>query len=126
MATYSTLNNNLQSQAAVQLRTFDRTIYFRVYAYVRGTGGSWSYTTSGLYYQRFEYVNAPTSIYNNYLNSGIYTGNIIYSSHVIGSISSVVRRTVDLIEGRISNRSISALYCHASCHYSCHGSRGRR
>ena len=126
MATYQQLNSATQSQCGQQLRTFDRTASFYINAYVRGTGGSWSYTTGTWHGQRFEYVGAPNSVYNNYLDSGIYTGNIIRSQDVIDSISNVVRRTVDLIEGRMSNRTINAYYCHASCHSSCHSSRGRR
>ena len=125
MATYATLNNNLQTQCGSQLRTFDKSVGYFINAYVNGTGVG-SYTRGQWYYQRYEYVNASNGVYNNYLDSRIYTGQIIYQQDVIDSITSVVRRTVDLIEGRITDVTINAYYCHASCHSSCHTSRGRR
>ena len=118
-----------------QLRTCDRGINGRVNAYVRGTIGNYgnryhsvwsSYTTGGNYYHRFEYVGAPNSIYNNYVDGGINRGNIIYPQDIVDTLEDLTRRTVDVIEGRLSNRYISALFCHASCHSSCHSSRGRR
>ena len=126
MATYATLNNNLQSQCGSQLRTFDKSVGYYINAYVNSDIYNGSYTRGQWYYQRYEYVNASNSVYNNYLDNRIYTGQIIYQQDVIDSINSVVRRTVDLIEGRIDNRTINAYYCHASCHTSCHSSRGRR
>ena len=135
MATYATLNSNLQSQCGAQLRTFDKYVGFTVNVYVRGSrsdsGNSYhpnvnSYSTYAYYTQRFEYISASYSLYNNYLDSGIYTGNIIYQQDVIDSISNVVRITVDLVEGRLGYRVIDAYVCHASCHSSCHSSRGRR
>jgi hypothetical protein len=125
MATYAQINSAMQSQGGAQLRTFDKSVGYYINAYVNGTGVG-SYTRGQWYYQRYEYVNAGNSVYNNYIDNGIYTGNIIRQQDVIDSINSVVRRTVDLIEGRISNRTINAYYCHASCHTSCHSSRGRR
>jgi hypothetical protein len=125
MASYATLNNNMQTQCGRQLRTFDRGMNLRVNVYVRGTGVT-SYTTGANYYHRFEFVNASYSYYSNYLYGRIYTGQIIYDQDVIASINSVVRRTVDLIEGRFSARTVNAYLCHASCHSSCHSSRGRR
>ena len=126
MATYATLNNNLQSQCGSQLRTFDKSVGYYINAYVYSDVYNGSYTRGQWHYQRYEYVNASNSVYNNYLDGRIYTGQIIYQQDVIDSINSVVRRTVDLIEGRIDNRTINAYYCHASCHTSCHTSRGRR
>lgn len=135
MATYSQLNTNVQSQCGAQLRTFDRYVGFYIRTYVRATffesGNAYhppanSYDVYNWSYHRFEYVNAPTSLYNGYLAGGIYTGNIIYQNDVINSISNVVRRTVDVIEGRITDRTSDMYYCHASCHSSCHSSRGRR
>ena len=129
------VNSWVQTYGGAQLRTFDKTIAVRVNAYVRGTIGNYgnryhprwsSYTTGANYYHRFEYVGAPDSIYNNYVDSGITTGNIIYPQDIVDTLEDITRRTVDVIEGRLSNRYISALYCHASCHSSCHGSRGRR
>lgn len=145
MATYAQLNSSLQAKAGAQLRTFDKTMTFTVTAYIRVYGFIQTGTdtpgqliqgaaipvedgsqSSGGFTQRFEYTGAADSLYNNYLDSGIYTGARIYSQDVIDSITNTVRRTVDLIEGRLTNRSISALLCHSSCHASCHTSRGRR
>ena len=136
MPTYAQLNSSLQSKAGSQLRTFDKTINVAVTAYIRvyGTDNIWGAVmpaqngpqSSANYSHRFEYVNASNSLYNNYLDNRIYTGSIIYSQDVIDSINGTMQRTVDQIEGRISNRSISALLCHNSCHSSCHTSRGRR
>lgn len=137
MPSYADLNTSMQSKAGSQLRTFDKTIQLNITGWVRVWGfdsayGSWmivnGYSYYGLVYnsQRYEYVNAGDSVYNNYLDSGIYTGNIISSQDVIDSITSVIRRTVDLIEGRLGNRTFSISPCHQSCHSSCHTSRGRR
>ena len=126
MPSYSSLNSTTQSYCGRQLRTFDRSVGFYINAYVYANGGQTSYSRGQWHYTRFQYVNANCYVYNNYLDSGIYTGGIIRSGDVIDSIRSVVRRTVDLCEGRISNRTINAYYCHASCHSSCHSSRGRR
>ena len=125
MATYAQIISAMQSQGGAQLRTFDKSVGYYINAYVNGTGVT-SYSRGQWHYQRYEYVNAGNSVYNNYIDNGIYTGNIIRQQDVIDSITSVVRRTVDLIEGRIDNRTINAYYCHASCHSSCHSSRGRR
>lgn len=125
MPSYSSLNSTTQAYCGRQLRTFNWGVSIYVRAYVRGTGVT-SYTSTVRHSHRFEYTNASNSLYNNYLDSGIYTGNIIRASQVQNSISRIVRRTVDLIEGRMSNRTINAYYCHASCHSSCHSSRGRR
>lgn len=136
MPTYAQLNSSLQTQAGNQLRTFDKTINVAVTAYIRvyGTDNIFGAVmpsqngpqSSANYSHRFEYVNASNSLYNNYLDNRIFTGSIIYSQDVIDSINGTMQRTVDQIEGRISNRSISALLCHNSCHSSCHTSRGRR
>tara|TARA_B110000503_G_scaffold16382_1_gene23319 strand:- start:14014 stop:14427 length:414 start_codon:yes stop_codon:yes gene_type:complete len=137
MATYADLNTNMQSQAGVQLRTFDKTISIGVNSWVRVYGfdsayGEWMFVNGYGYYgwayvnQRYEYVNANNTLFNNYLDAGIYTGNIIRSQDVIDSISSVITRTVNLIEGRMTNRSWTVSPCHQSCHSSCHTSRGRR
>ena len=129
------VNSWVQAYGGLQLRTFDRSVRVTVRAYVRGTIGNYgnryhsvwsSYTTSGNYYHRYEYTGAPNSIYNNYVDSGINTGNIIYPQDIVDTLEDITRRTVDVIEGRFSNRSVSALFCHASCHSSCHSSRGRR
>ena len=66
------VNSWVQTYGGSQLRTFDVTVRFRVNAYVRGTGGNWSYTRGQDYYHRFEYVNANNSIYNNYVDENQY------------------------------------------------------
>ncbi len=137
MATYAQLNSNAQTQCGRQLRTFDKTMALTVQTYTRGqwTGGSgYRYPRTGSnsvaisrnYYHRFEYVSASYSVYNGYLDGGIYSGQLIHDDDVYNTISRVVRRTVDLIEGRMGTRNVSALVCHSSCHGSCHSSRGRR
>jgi len=128
MPTYAQNNSSLQSQAGSQLRTFDKTMTFTVTAYVLQTVSQTQAgpTSTGNFNQRFEYTGAADSLYNNYLDGGIYTGGRMYSQDVIDSINNVMQRTVDQIESRITNRSISALLCHSSCHTSCHTSRGRR
>ena len=125
MATYASLNSSTQSQCGAQLRTFDKTVCYYINSYVRGTGVT-SYTRGQWHYTRYEYVNASNSVYSNYLDSSLYTGQLIRSSDVQNSITSIVRRTVDVIEGRLSNGTINAYYCHASCHSTCQSSRGRR
>jgi hypothetical protein len=125
MATYAQLNTNVRNQCVSQLRTFDKTIQWTVQATVQN-GQSGTTRRDQALYHRFEYVNANSNVYNNYLDSGIYSGNIINDNDVIDSITRIVRRTVDLIEGRITNRSSTFSMCHASCHTSCHTSRGRR
>ena len=128
MPTYAQNNSSLQSQAGSQLRTFDKTMTFTVTAYTLQTVSQTQAgpQSSAGFNERFEYTGAADSLYNNYLDTGIYTGSRMYSQDVIDSINSVMQRTVDQIESRITNRSISALLCHSSCHTSCHTSRGRR
>ena len=121
----SDVNSWVQSYGGGQLRTFDITVGIYVNAYVRGTGIT-SYARGQWHYHRFEYVNASNGVYNNYVDGGINAGNIIYPIDIIDTLEDLTRRTVDLIEGRMSNRTINAYYCHASCHSSCHSSRGRR
>ena len=128
MPTYAQNNSSLQTQAGNQLRTFDKTMTFTVTAYVLQSVATTQAgpTSSAGFNQRFEYTGAANSLYNNYLDAGIYTGSRMYSQDVIDSINSVMQRTVEQVESRITNRSISALLCHSSCHTSCHTSRGRR
>lgn len=149
MPTYAQLNTALQSQCGAQLRTFDKTVGNSITAYV-GVYGPDTAARNGdlsLYIAlgdtakmdaqdgpqgtqtvntRFEYTNAADSLYANYLDTGIATGDRIYSQDVIDSISDVMERTVNLLKGRIANRTINAKICHSSCHSSCHTSRGRR
>ena len=128
MPDYNTLDASLQAKAGGALRTFDKTMTFTVTAYVLQsvtTTQAGPTSTLGVT-QRLEFTGAADSLYDDYLDSGIYTGARIYSQDVIDSISNTIQRTVDQIESRITDRSISALICHNSCHTSCHTSRGRR
>ena len=120
------INSWIQTYGGSQLRSFDKTEGIYVNAYVNAGGGQTSYTTGQWHYHRFEYVNASNGVYNNYVDGGINSGQIIYPQDIVDTLEDLVRRTVDLIEGRMSNRTINAYYCHASCHSSCHSSRGRR
>ena len=140
MPTYAQNNSSLQSQAGGQLRTFDKTVNFNVTAYILESPGGVNLYPGGTAYpsgftgaqatqaigERFEYTGAANSLYNNYLNGNIYTGSRMYSQHVINSITDTMQRTVDQIEGRITNRTINGVLCHTSSHSSCHTSRGRR
>jgi len=120
------INSWVQSYGGAQLRTFDKTMRWTLNVYRRATQGQWSSTGTTYAYSRFEYVNASNSIYNNYVDGGITGGNLMYAQDIVDTLEDLVRRTVDVIEGRISNRSVNAYLCHNSCHQSCHGSRGRR
>ena len=119
------VNSWVMTYGGQQLRTFDRTVGIYVNAYVNGTCVT-SYSRGQWHYHRFEFVNANYYVYNNYVDGGINSGNIIYAQDIVDTLEDLTRRTVDLIEGRMSNRTINAYYCHASCHSSCHSSRGRR
>ena len=119
------VNSWVMTYGGQQLRTFDRTVGIYVNAYVNGTGVT-SYSRGQWHYHRFEFVNANYYVYNNYVDGGINSGNIIYAQDIVDTLEDLTRRKVDMIEGRMSNRTINAYYCHASCHSSCHSSRGRR
>lgn len=132
----SDINSYVQTYSGTQLRRFDKTINIAVTAYIRvyGTDNIFGAvmpsqngpTQVANYSHRFEYVNAANSLFNGYYDSGVTVGGIVYAQDIVDTLEDNVRRTVDLIEGRIGNRSISALLCHNSCHSSCHTSRGRR
>ena len=124
--TRADVNSWVQSYGGGQLRTFDKTVGIYVNAYVYANGGQSSYSRGQWYYHRFEYVNANNNTYNNYVDGTINTGNVMYPIDIVDTLEDLTRRTVDVIEGRLSNRTIDAYYCHASCHSSCHSSRGRR
>ena len=136
MPSYADLNTSMRSKGQAAIRSFDKTILVRVNSYVNMYGWDSAYgarmripthnTAWGDYYHRFEFVNANDSHLNNYLHSDIYTGQTIYDEHVTTSIYDCVKRCMDVIEGRITDRSISFTVCHQSCHSSCHTSRGRR
>jgi len=134
--TVSDMNSYVQTYSGAALRGFDRTVRVGVTAYIRVYGFDNIYgglmraqngpTASANFYHRFEYVNAANSLFNGYYDSGVTVGGIMYPQDIVDSIEDCVRRAVDLVEGRITNRAFSALLCHGSCHSSCHTSRGRR
>ena len=57
--------------------------------------------------QRYEYVNANNTLFDNYIDGGVSAGSRVYAQDIVDTIEDGVRRAVDLIEGRISNRSWS-------------------
>jgi len=129
----SDVNSWVQSYGGSQLRTFDKTVTFRITTYTRSVrlfgnspSGGTSSTINVNRYARFEYTGASNSIYNNYVDSGINTGNVINPQDIVDTMEDLVRRTVDVIEPRITNRTVNARVCHGSCHQNCHSSRGRR
>jgi hypothetical protein len=131
------INSWVQTYSGAQLRTFDRTITYTVNTYVRyyrfdsSYGGALrldgrQYTTNTNFTRRYEYVNANNSLFNNYIDGGINSGQLMYAQDIVDTVEDNVRRAVDLIEGRISGTYQVINACHASCHSSCHTSRGRR
>lgn len=137
MPTYAQLNSSMQSKAGAQLRTFDKTINIAITSWVRvygfdSTYGTWMIVNGYGYYgvtnhgHRFEYVNANNTLFNNYVDGGINSGQLMYAQDIVDTIEQNVRRAVDLMESTIGNFSVTVAPCHASCHSSCHTSRGRR
>ena len=134
--TRDSVDSYVQTYSGAKLRTFDKTITFTVTAYIRVYGTDNVYgsvmasqngpTSTAAQTQRFEYVNANNTLYDNYIDGGIAAGSRVYAQDIVDTLEDAVRRTADLIEGRITNRSFTALLCHNSCHGSCHTSRGRR
>lgn len=137
VATVADLNSYVQTYSGAALRTFDKTVTYGVTAYVRTYGfdniygaamrlDGRQYTTLWNQGHRMEYVNAADSLYDGYYDAGVVAGGLMYAQDIVDTIEDGVRRTVDLIEGRINNVSFTVNVCHASCHSSCHTSRGRR
>lgn len=129
----SDINSWVQSYGGPQLRTFDKTINVSTNVYTNSSNnspGTANYVNSGTSStstnHRFEYTGANNNVYNGYYDGGIYSGGRIYAQDIVDTMEDIVRRTVDVIEGRYSNRSQSHYVCHSSCHSSCHTSRGRR
>jgi len=131
------INSWVQTYSGSQLRTFDKTITYTVNTYVRyyrfdsSYGGALrldgqQYTTNTNFTQRYEYVNANNTLFNNYIDGGINGGQLMYAQDIVDTVEDNVRRAVDLIEGRINSTYQVINACHASCHSSCHTSRGRR
>lgn len=144
------INSWVQTYSGSQLRTFDRTITYTVNTYVRiymidstwgrynrndgrrgdqatwGRGWNRQYTRNTNFSRRYEYVNANNTLFNNYIDGGINSGQLMYAQDIVDTVEDNVRRAVDLIEGRISNSNHTINACHGSCHSSCHTSRGRR
>jgi len=129
----SDINSWVQSYGGPQLRTFDKTINVSTNVYTNssnndGVGVNYvnSGTSSTSTNHRFEYTGANNNVYSGYYDGGITSGGRIYAQDIVDTMEDIVRRTVDVIEGRYSNRSQSHYVCHSSCHSSCHTSRGRR
>jgi len=130
------VDSYIQTYCGSQLRGFDKTISYSVNAYIRVYGtdsisgavmaSQNGPTANATVNQRYEYVNANNTLFDNYIDGGVSAGSRVYAQDIVDTIEDGVRRAVDLIEGRISNRSWSTLLCHNSCHSSCHTSRGRR
>jgi len=125
-ASPSDINSWVQSYGGPQLRTFDKTINVYTNVYTNGSGGNNSSTSAASTNHRFEYTGANNNIYSGYYDGGISSGSIMYAQDIVDTMEDIVRRTVDVIEGRYTNRSQSHYVCHTSCHSSCHTSRGRR
>jgi hypothetical protein len=131
------INSWVQTYSGAQLRTFDKTITYTVNTYVRyyrfdsSYGAALrldgaQYTTNTNFTRRYEYVNANNTLFNNYIDGGINSGQLMYAQDIVDTVEDNVRRAVDLIEGRINSTYQVINACHASCHSSCHTSRGRR
>ena len=134
--TRDSLDSYIQTYSGAQLRTFDKTITTTTTAYINVYGADSvsgalipiedGPTSTQTNTHRFEYTGAADSLYDNYIDSGVAAGQIVYAQDIVDTLEDAVRRTVDLIEGRITDRAFSTLLCHSSCHASCHTSRGRR
>jgi hypothetical protein len=120
------LDSYVQTYCGNQLRAFDKTITVTTTAYQNNSPSAMGGTGSNTTTHRFEYTGAANSLFDNYIDGGVAAGSRIYSQDIVDTLEDGVRRTVDLIEDRITDRSISAVLCHSSCHTSCHTSRGRR
>tara|TARA_B110000503_G_scaffold16382_1_gene23318 strand:- start:13595 stop:14014 length:420 start_codon:yes stop_codon:yes gene_type:complete len=132
------VNSWVQTYSGSALRGFDKTVTYSITAWVRiyladSTYGATDKRLDGRQYtavsnqtQRFEFVNAPDAEYNGFVDAGITAGSLMYAQDIVDTVEDCVKRTVDLIEGRIGNQNFTVNLCHASCHSSCHTSRGRR
>jgi len=122
---HAQLESRYINSAYTKIRTFDKTINFNAqcyYANVSGWGQARAYGN-----RRYEYVNAPSNVYS----TGDLPNNIgdnlqARAGDVQNFATNCISRTVNAIEGRLTNSSFDWRICHSSCHYSCHGSRGRR
>ena len=91
------VNSWVQAYGGAQLRTFDKTITLSVTANIQASAGASAYTRYGSNNQRFEYVNANNNLYNNYVDGGINSGNLMNPQDVVDTLEDITRRTVDLI-----------------------------
>ena len=127
----SDINSWVQSYGGPQLRTFDKYVNVSTNVYTNSSGNAvGAYVNSGTSStstnHRFEYTGANNNVYNGYYDGGISSGSVMNPQDIVDTMEDIVRRTVDVIEGRYTNRSQSHYICHTSCHSSCHTSRGRR
>ena len=122
---HAQLESRYLNAAYQQLRSFDKTITISATAYYNPSSGSGQGTASAT--TRFEYVNAATSTYSTGdIPNRIGDNLLVVASDIQNFATNCISRTVNQIEGRITNRSFDFRICHSSCHYSCHASRGRR
>jgi len=122
---HGTLETRYYNNAYLRLRSFDKTINFNATCYYANTGGWGSATAYGN--RRFEYVNAGQGTYSTAdLPNNIGDNAKVFASEVQNFATNCISRTVNQIEGRLTNSYFDWRICHSSCHYSCHGSRGRR
>ena len=122
---HSQLESRYVNAAYARLRTFDKTVNFAASVYYANAGGQGQGTAYGN--RRYEYVNAGTGTYSAAdIPNRIGDNNLIVASDIQNFATNCISRTVNQIEGRVTNSSFDFRICHSSCHYSCHSSRGRR
>ena len=120
---HADLESRYFNAAYTKIRTFDKTINVAATAYY--SGGSGTGTAYGN--RRYEYVNAPSNAFaNGDLPNNVGDNLLIRAGDIQAFATNCISRTVDGIEGRITNQYFDFRICHSSCHYSCHASRGRR
>ena len=116
MASWSTLNTNVQNQCGPQLRTFSVSYNMATAVYTNGSGGYNSGTATHNQTLYHSDGSGPYSTYNNDLASRIYTGSRIYDEDVQNSFANCVRGTVDRIEAVTGNQSYNAYVCLSLIH----------
>jgi hypothetical protein len=124
---HSQLESRYYNAAYARLRTFDKTVNVAATVYLGSSGTSGYAAGTGYGNTRFEYVNAGQGTYSTGdIPNRIGDNSLVVASDIQNFATNCISRTVNQIEGRITNRSFNFRICHSSCHYSCHGSRGRR
>jgi len=122
---HAQLEARYYGNAYTRIRTFDKTINVAATVYYARYNGSGQGTAYGN--RRYEYVNAGQGAFaNTDIPNGVGDNLLIRAGDIQTFASNAISRTVNGIEGRITNSYFDFRICHSSCHYSCHGSRGRR